>query len=493
MELERVMESILPLVMLIVPFFIGGLCLSTYPFRYLDPFLTKIKGHKMILVFGTGLTLAIVSSMVPIVLSGEGLQTPWLSLQVDLSNIAALVAVAAIFFLASIYTWKADKEGRLKPSFYTFFVFVFLFCMLGLLTIFDLFVIFLLVELLIGVSIILVVHAPGKLSPEASFKYLIITAVSALFVLTATLLIYMTTGTSNLLEIANSPGILAENARLVLIIVVLLVAGIGADIGLVPFHGWLPDVFPASTPVVNIFFCAEPIALILALYKVVSPFYEIYPSTIIVLVMAGVGVASMVFGSLLAYTQKDALHMIAYISIDTFGTALLALGLFTPLGAIAGQIYIINGALMKTGILLCLGSVYIRTGIRNMNLLGGLFGKMKKTALTYLICILSLVGIPPLSGFYAKWLIFNSVYSSLLPQMGILISVAALVLLVGFSIIPFIILMRSFTRIFLGTSPIDLATDEVDRSMWLPGAVLAGVAVLIGIVPGLLLGLTYPI
>jgi len=487
------MESILPLVMLIVPFFIGALSLSTYPFRYLDPFIAKIKGHKILMVFGTGLTLAIVASMIPLVLSEGSLQTPWLSLQVDLSNIAPLLAVAVIFFLASIYSINGDKEGRLKPSFYNLFVFVFLFCMLGLLSTVDLFGIFLMVELLIGVSIILVVHAPGKLSPEASFKYLIITAVSALFVLTATLLVYMTAGTSNLLELANSPGALAENARLVLIIVVLLVAGIGADIGLVPFHGWLPDVFPASTPVVNIFFCAEPIALILTLYKVVFPFYEIYPSAIIILIMAAVGVASMVFGSLLAYTQKDALHMLAYISIDTFGTALLALGLFTPLGSLAGQVYIINGALMKAGILLCLGSVYIQTGIRNMHQLGGLFGKMKKTALTYLICVLSLVGIPPLSGFYAKWLVFNSVYYSLLPHMGILISVATLVLLAGFSMIPFVVLIRSFNKIFLGTPNNDLATVEVDRIMWLPGAVLAGIAILIGLIPGLLLGLIAPI
>jgi formate hydrogenlyase subunit 3/multisubunit Na+/H+ antiporter MnhD subunit len=493
MELERVMESILPLVMLIVPFFIGALCLSTYPFRYLDPFLERVRGYKIILLFGTGLTLAIVSSMIPLVLSGESLQTPWLSLHVDLSNIASLVAVAAIFFLASIFSWRADKEGRLKPSFYNFFLFVFLFCMLGLLSIFDLFGIFLMIELLIGVSIILVAHAPGKLSPEASFKYLVITAVSALFVLVATLVVYMITGTSNLFEIANNPGILAENARLVLIIVVLLVAGIGCDIGVVPFHGWLPDVFPASTPVMNIFFCAEPIALILALYKVVSPFYEIYPSSIIIFVMAGVGIASMVFGSLLAYTQKDALHMLAYITIDTFGTALLALGLFTPLGSIAGQIYIINGALMKTGLLLSVGSVYLRTGVRNMHLLGGLWGKMKKTAIIYLVCVLSLVGIPPLSGFYAKWLVFNSVYYSLLPQTGVLLAVTALVLLVGFSIVPFVVLMRSFNKIFLGTPTIDLPSDEVDRSMWLPGAVLVAVAVLIGVLPGLLLGLTYPI
>jgi formate hydrogenlyase subunit 3/multisubunit Na+/H+ antiporter MnhD subunit len=103
------------------------------------------------------------------------------------------------------------------------------------------------------------------------------------------------------------------------------------------------------------------------------------------------------------------------------------------------------------------------------------------------------VGIPPLSGFYAKWLIFNAVYFFLLPQIGVLFSVGVLSFLVIFSVIPFIVLIRSFNRIFLGTSSVDLASDEVDSSMWLPGAVIAVLAVLLGILPGLLLGLIYPI
>jgi formate hydrogenlyase subunit 3/multisubunit Na+/H+ antiporter MnhD subunit len=99
------------------------------------------------------------------------------------------------------------------------------------------------------------------------------------------------------------------------------------------------------------------------------------------------------------------------------------------------------------------------------------------------------VGIPPLSGFYAKWLIFNSVYYYLQPQIGILTSVFVLVLLVGFSIVPFVVLIQSFNKIFLGKSDVDLEVMEADRSMWLPGAVLAGIAVLIGLLPSLLLGI----
>ncbi|KPV62289.1 MAG: F(420)H(2) dehydrogenase subunit N [Candidatus Bathyarchaeota archaeon BA1] len=273
------MYSLLPLLLLIAPSFIGTLCLFMHPFWFLEPFFRKIE--KIILLFGTGLTLFLASLMIPNILVGHTLETPMLSLQVDLTNIAGVIGVTIIFFLVSIYNVKAEKGGRLKPCLYNFFVLFFLFCMLGLLLSYDLFGIFLFVELTIGVSIILVAHAPGKLSPEAAFKYLIITAISALFVLLGVLIVFMLTHTSNIFAIMGNPGPLIKNSRLLLLAVACFIVGIGADIGLVPFHGWVPDVFPASTPIINGFFCAEPIAFILALYKLVYPFYTIYPSNII--------------------------------------------------------------------------------------------------------------------------------------------------------------------------------------------------------------------
>jgi NADH-quinone oxidoreductase subunit M len=206
--------------------------------------------------------------------------------------------------------------------------------------------------------------------------------------------------------------------------------------------------------------------------------------------MVGVGLVSMAFGVLLAYPQKDFMRMIAYCSIDEFGHMVFALGLFTSLSFIAGQVYVVNGALMKTGIILCLGSVFIGCGTRNMDLLGGLAGRMKKTALSYVICVLSLAGVPPLSGFYAKWLLFNAVYDFLFPHAGVLVSVLALLLLICVSMISFIFLIRSFHRIFLGQLIEDqMNTEEVPLAMWLPPAFLAGVAVLVGLLPNILLSL----
>jgi len=484
--------SLLPLLSLVVPFFIGILHLFIYPFEFMESFFKKIA--KIALLLGTCLTLIVVVLMVPYILAGEVLEIPQLSLYADLRNIAGAVGAALIFFLTSIYNVKAEKGGRLKPSMYNFFLLLFLCCMLGLLLSHDLFGIYLFVELTVGVSVILVAHNPSKLSTEAAFKYLIITAVSALFVLLGVLIIFILTGNSNLFAIINDTNIqmrLIENPLFLMLAVACFIIGLGADIGLVPFHGWLPDVFPGSTIIINGFFCAEPIALILALYNLVYPFYRIYPSNVIIALMIGVGLISMVFGALMAYPQKNFYRMLAYCSIDEFGHAVFALGLLTSsISFVAGQYYLVNSALMKTGMILSLGSVFFNMGTGNMNLLGGLFGKMNKTALSYIICALSLTGVPPLSGFYAKWLLYNVAYDFLLPLGGIVLALSALIFLVCISMVSFIFLIRSFHRTFMGQTAENVQkVNEVHFTMWLPTAVLAAISILLGLQPNILLSL----
>jgi len=485
------MFSLLPLLTLIVPTFIAVLCLFTNPFWFLKPFFKRIEKESLML--GTGATLAIVLLMVPDVLAERTLETPILFLRLDQSNAAGMVAVAAIFLVVSVFNIHSEKGGRLSPSMYNFFVLLFEICMLGLLMAYDLFLILIFVELTIGVSIVLVAHAPIKLASESAFKYLILTAVSALFVLFAVLLVYILTGTSDITNIGREVNPLMESPRLMLLVVASFIIGLGADIGLVPFHGWAPDVFPASTPAVNGFFCAEPVAFILALYKLVYPFYAVYPSPIILGLMVGVGALSVLTGVVMAYSQTDSLRMMAYTSIEAFGQILLAFGLFTPLGFMAGQFYLVNGAFMKMGVLLSLGAVYHHTGTNDMEQLGGLVKVMRPVAVTYIFCALSVAGVPPLSGFFAKWLLYNTLNEVLLPY-GLWASAAALIVLVSVSMVSGVYLVRSFQAIFLG--PLGEKWKDVKDTplaLWLPAALVALLAVVLGLAPGLLLRLMgYP-
>ncbi|MEM2441970.1 MAG: complex I subunit 5 family protein [Candidatus Bathyarchaeia archaeon] len=492
------MYSLLPLLTLIVPLFAGTLCLFTCLFSFLEEFSRRMS--KILLLISAALSLVTPLTMIPYCAAGEVLETMGLGLRADPSSIAALAGTAVLFFLVSIYNMGAEKGGRLKPGVYNFFLLLFLCCMFGLLLSYDLFGLFLFVELVIGVSIILVAHNPIKASTEAAFKYLVITAISALFVLIGVLTIYILTGESNILRLLSDlekRAILAENPRLLLFIVACFIIGLGADIGLVPFHGWLPDCLPASTIIVNGFTAIEPIPLILALYRLVTPLYRIYPSNVILALMLGTGLISIIFGALMAYSQKDFFRMFAYCSIDEYGHSLFALSLLSPIEAqsfIIGQFYLISSTLAKTGLILSLGSIYFNAKSTNMDSLGGLIEKMDKTALSYIICAFSLTGIPPMSGFYAKLLLFSFSYKFFHENGNSNLAILIIVLLVCISIISFVFLTRSFQKIFLGKSQTNIdVKGDVPILMWLPTIILAAATLALGIRPDLLLRLISPI
>ena len=478
------MFSLLPLLVLIIPVFIAVLFLFIEPFWFLRPIFRRIE--KESLIFATGATFLITLSMVSYILSDRTLETPDLFLKLDNSNAVGVLAVATIFLLTSIFNVHSERGGRLSPSMYNFFVLLFEVCMLGLLLAYDLFLIFFFVELTIGVSIVLVVHSSTKLASESAFKYLMITALSALFVLFSVLLIYILTGTSDLTRIGSELNPLIMSPRLILLAVACFVIGLGADIGLVPFHGWVPDVFPASTPAVNGFFCAEPVAFILALYKLVQPFYVIHPSPVIIGVMSGVGVISILTGLLMAYSQSDSLRMMAYSSIEGFGYMLLSFGLFTPMSFVAGVFYLVNGALMKMGVILSLGAIYNQTGTNDMSRMGGLIKKMKPIAAIYIVCALSLAGVPPLSGFFAKLLLYNALNEFLLPY-GVWISTVILLALISASMVSGVYLINSFHRIFLG--PLGDEVKNIGKpplTAWLPLIVVVILAFILGVDPSMM-------
>lgn len=486
------MYSLLPLLALLFPLCSGTLCLLTCLFSFLEEFSKKTA--KILLLISATLSLASVLTMVPYCALGEVLEIPEFGLRADLSNIAALVATSALFFLVSIYNVRAERGGRLKPGIYNFFLLLFLCCMLGLLLSYDLFGIFLFVELVVGVSVILVAHNPIKLSTEAAFKYLVITALSALFVLIGVLSTFIPTGVSNLLSLASNweaQAKLAENPTLVMFIVACFIIGLGADIGLVPFHGWLPDCLPASTIIINGFTSTEPIALILTLYKLVRPFYEIYPSNTILALMLGVGSTSMLFGSLMAYSQKDFFRMFAYCSIDEYGHSLFILSMLPqPESFVAGQFYLITSTLAKTGLILSLGSVYYNTETSDMDSLGNLVKKMGKTALSYIICALSVAGMPPLSGFYAKFFAYSISYNFFYIHGGFPAAISITLLLTCISLVSFIFLIRAFQKIFFGRNIRNIDVNgEVPALMWLPTIILSVALVILGVRPDVLLKL----
>ncbi len=475
--------NLLPLACVATPLFVAALCPVIVPL---------LKGrHSMLLVAGMGLTLALATAMIPEVMSGTVLIPPQLPMRVDLTNITVVFGIALISFLSAVYNVGSDRGGRLRPAIYDFSLLFLLSIMLGLVMFEDLFWIYLLVETTVGVSIVLVAYAPGKFPIQAAFKYLIITAISAIFFLGGVLIIYWLCRTTDISAIKESSELLLDHEHLTLLAVAFFIVGLGADLGIPPFHGWLPDAFPASTPAINSFMCAESICLLFALCKILYPFYSIYPTRSLVALLFCIGVFSAILGALLAYGQENFWRLAAYITVEGYGHAALAFGLFTSLGFVAGQFYLINGAVMKMGVLQSLGSVFLRTGSASIVELGGLGRMMKKTLSTYLTCALSLGGVPPLSGFFGKLLVYNAVFQFLSDTVSLTAAFLTIILLVGVSVVSLAALVRAFQGIFLGELHAS-EIREVSGSMWLPAMTGAAFALLLGVYPALLLGSMKP-
>ncbi|MEM4206954.1 MAG: complex I subunit 5 family protein [Nitrososphaerota archaeon] len=445
------------------------------------------KSSRIILVASTLIILISSLLLIPkVTLTGEVLVHSILPMSIKPASVGILVSIALVGFLSSLYNFKADEGGRLPPPVYSGFILLLLTVMLGLVLFHDLIVLFILVETTIGVTVILVTHKHGKFPLQAAFKYLIITAISAILFLAGIIILFNLTGDYSLFTLYEKPEVLQANPNLTLLAVALITAGLGADIGVVPFHGWLPDAVPASPDTVNSYVSVEGVPLFYALYQLVNPIFQAYPSPYIIGLLTGVGAASILTGNLIAYRQTDYMRMFAYSCIEVYGHAALILGLLNPVAYTAGFFYLINTSIVKMSLFQNLGVVEKTAKTTNMNNLGGLAGRLKKISYIYLLAVLSLTGIPPFAGFYAKILIYDAVYS-FIAASNIILGILALTALISLSLIALAYFVNSYHKIFLGSiQQTSLSNGERHLLLWIPALAGVLVSLIIGIQPQLL-------
>ena len=154
------------------------------------------------------------------------------------------------------------------------------------------------------------------------------------------------------------------------------------------------------------------------------------------------GVITAFVGNLMAIFQEDAKRLLAYSSIGQLGYIIFGFAMMTHLGWLAGFSYVVNHFLYKAVLFLTIGAVVMRVGTHNMYEMGGLIKRMPLAFVAVLIGIIALSGIPPLSGFLGKWLIYNAAI-----EKGWYLQLA----LYSFSgILAFMYLWRLIHTIFLG-------------------------------------------
>ncbi|MHB1486885.1 MAG: proton-conducting transporter transmembrane domain-containing protein [Acidimicrobiales bacterium] len=344
--------------------------------------------------------------------------------------------------------------------------------------------------------LVLVDQANSEAARSAAQWYAVMTHAGAAAILLALVVLSAHAGGQDFTAIRAHAGRLSPAVRG--IVFVLALVGFGSKAGAVPLHVWLPKAHPEAPSPASALMSGAMVNL--GIYGIVLVGDRLLGGGTAWwwLVVIAVGVISALFGALHAATSTDLKRLLAYSTADNMGLVLIgvgASGLFAAtghpavaaLGMVAALLVLVNHAAFKGSLFLSAGSVQVATGSRDLDRLGGLMRRMPVTGVVFIVGALSIAALPPLNGFVGEWLLFQSLLhglpaSSTAVAIAVPVGVAALALTGGLTAAAFV---KAIGVGFLGRPRSTEATlaHEVPRTMQLGAGLLAGVCVVLGIVP----------
>jgi proton-translocating NADH-quinone oxidoreductase chain M len=271
------------------------------------------------------------------------------------------------------------------------------------------------------------------------------------------------------------------------LIVFALVIGLGVKLAAFMLHIWLPYAHAeAPTPVSALL---SPAMIGIGAYGLLRLWMELLAGSYeqYSLYINMWGLATMIYGGAMALMQDDIKKVLAYSSISQMGYILFGLSSESILGITGGTMMYVSHGLGKAILFMMAGSIILQTGTRSMAKLGGLAGKMPYTAVIAMIGALTIIGIPPTSGFMAEWILFNGVLQTATAEMDPLrTTMFALGILATVLSSAYILWM--YKRIFFGKIPEELAhVKDSNRYITATMAVFAAMTLIIGVYPDLFL------
>ena len=418
-----------------------------------------------------------VVGLVPWVRFGQAVELkplPWdgplaLVLHVDALSVLFAFMGASIGLLVLLYSIGYMAHDRAATRFYAIML-VFIGGFISLVFSANLFLFYLCWELVGLCSFSLVgFWYTNREAVNGARKVLLMTHIAGYGLLAAILVVYYRAGTA----LWTDPAV--AHAFTGGIFLLMLVALIAKSVQ-VPLHTWIPEAMAAPTPVSALLHAACYVTSGVYLAARMHSFGAwpfAWSATLI-----WIGVITMAVGVMYAMVQTDLKRMLAFSTVSQIGYMMMGIGIGTPLAITAGLLHCLNHGFFKGGLFLTAGSVQHAAGTRDMNRLGGLAQKMPHTTLSWLIGIGSMMGIPLMSGFASKWMLYTAAL-----QAG---WVAPAMVAWAVSLGTVFLGAKATSAVFLG--PLTDETKDAHESpptmIWGMGLLAAG-SVILGIAPQL--------
>lgn len=350
-----------------------------------------------------------------------------------------------------------------NQSEYYFFVVLFIGAMMGIVYSTDLIFLYLFWEISALCCWRLIGFFREKEFVRRANKAFLITVFGALLMLAGFIMIYVQNGTTDLLALRGQPIATAA--------VVLILFGVLSKSATLPLHSWIADAGVAPSPVTALLHAAVLVKigvyvfarLFLVNFKLDDVWHTVVPVIAAVSSLACAGAA---------IAENDIKRIIAYSTVSQIGYIFLGISVGGELAAAGGILYILMHGISKAGLFLCAGIVEHTYHTKDIRELGGLIKTMPVTAVSFLLCAFSVMGIPPFGGFFSKYMVVNGAAAAGHPWI-------ALTFLLG-AVFTIVYLLRAFTKVFLDEPKRELK-KEGTFSMVFCVALLAALSLISGL------------
>ncbi|WDE95451.1 proton-conducting transporter membrane subunit [Lentisphaera profundi] len=345
----------------------------------------------------------------------------------DLFSGIMLVITGLISLTVLIYSFK-EMDNKLQSRAY-FPLFNFL--MMGVNGSFitgDMFNLYVWFEVMLLSSFILLAMGKKADQLEGSIKYVTINLFSSILFLSGAAIIYAKTGSLNMADIAqiiaNSPDEKLLNST-----AVLLLSSFGIKSALFPMFLWLPASY--HTPAVSISSLFAGLLTKVGVYAMIRTFTLIFPlnNGLLQDLFYVIAILTMVVGVLCAAAQYEIRKILSVHIVSQIGYMVLGISLFTPLGIAGAIFYLLHNIIVKTNLFLLSGVILRKKGSCELKEIGGLYKSYPYFSTIFVLSAFALAGIPPLSGFWAKFIVLKAAADSkayLLLGVGLAVGVVTL-------------------------------------------------------------------
>ena len=401
-------------------------------------------------------------------------------LQVDTLSKFILLFINILSFIILIYSLKNVKPD-FESKFFLLFPITIAFCngvavSANTLT-------FIIFWGLSGLAIYLFGLLKGKPAAESSRKAFIVIGASDVLLIVGLLLLATSTNifSGNIFAINVS---LVGNGIISYIAFFCLLLAAFAKAGAFPMHTWVPD-FAKDAPIESVAFLPAALDKLLGIYllaRIMMNFFKI-PFFVNGIVMA-LGAITIIVAVMMALVQHDLRRLLGYLTVSSAGYMVLGLATGNSVGIAGGLFYMLNSAICMSCLFMAYGNVEKRTGIADLDKLGGLARRMPLTFIAALIGALSISGIPPFNGFFSKWMVYQGVLQTASEQNHIwqIVINTCLLLAVFGSALTLASFMKFIHSIFLGKLPKKLEnTKEITFNNWFATMLLSLLCVIFGL------------